>query len=863
MLKRIAALIILTAILIVSVPFSASAESISTTFTDVNVTRRTDYLVIYTPSYGYYTNTNEYGYEVVVDGGVVTAVGGNNNYIPENGYVVSGHGTNSEWLRANVTLGMKVSYSNSYYSKTITFTSDIDTVKYVVNEARKKAVAAKAYAENSALIYDEDADKRFVFAEEDYNKLTSSSTEEEMKALAEEYNTLATLFREREVSEYRGVWLRPKQTSLAEVEQYVRSCYDSGINLISIETMYDAMMICPMPGSSDYEQNPYFNGFDVLGAFVSAAHRYGIEVHCWMPVFFTGFNYGTYYYKNPAYKHPEWQAKTNNGSSLYSGESSGMLFLNPASSEVQDFLIETYTYILETYDIDGFELDYIRYRDRTSTDDYGYDAETIAAFKAAYPQYQYYNITYNTYAAYWNDWVKFRTSKVTEFVQKMRNLIDEIAPDVILSADVGPSLDSAYSTLYQDSRTWMQNGWLDMIHPMAYGENYSPYIKPFFDYVDQGCQVVPGLGIFMDEFGPSEMVIQAMDMIDIGCNGVIYFESESFNYKKTGQTLVSTLYTEHSVAPSLNNANTIKAILERMRLRLDTAVANGLITWQQGNDVEWTVKNAIAALDINAKEAADEVSYIATTVKTYIPEGDLYNRLLLDVAKAQAATLRDQGIDTVSEGSVMTDEIPSDALGSTQLTIDKVDGAITGEDSSLMTGYGGNYNLGYSYVMLLKPVSGKTNKYVVIEAHENTGSEKAFSTVFESGMLIAAFHSDGVGIGLERKQLAMSVAIGTELTLFGVDLESRGFTSLCPMLYVSTSNEDPEITDPDDPVEPEVPYDINGDGKFNMFDSYVIKNVHFGKISPDAEILARCDVNNDGKINVFDYAIVKRAYFEQ
>ncbi len=784
MTKRLAAIILVSALLILCIPFSASAATVTITASSINRTRYADNLVIYTPSYGYYTGTNDYGYEVVVDNGIVTKLGGNNNYIPDNGFVLSGHGTSETWLRENITLGMKVSYNTS--SRVVTAVSDAETVKYVVNAARNEALEAKAYAESACLIYDETADARFPAAEARYNALTSSTSESEITSLAAEYTALISLYREREVSETRGLWLRPKQTSAAEVEQYVRQCYEGGINMICIETMYDAMMICPMPSDNYFEHNPYFNGFDVLGAFSNSCKRYGIELHVWMPVFFTGFNSGTYYSRNPAYKKPEWQLKTNNGSAIYSDETVGMLFLNPVLPEVQDFLLETYTYILNTYDIDGFQLDYIRYRDRTSADDYGYDSQTIAAFKAAYPKYQNTSITYNTRASYWNDWVAFRASKVTEFVQKMRNLIDDIAPDVILTADVSYDYNHSYNNLYQDSKTWMQNEWLDMVHPMAYGEDLYHDMDFFFQYADDGCQVVPGLGIFMDDFDPDDMVLQTRQMVDAGCDGVIFFESESFFNKNTDETLTSTLYTEKALAPSRNDANTIDAILDRMAERLNLAYNSGKISWQSWNDLTWSVNNVKTMIQSStASAAATDVGYLRSNVLSYIPSGDLQDRLLRDACTAYTAALRDQGVSTVTEEEIMTDKIPADAEGATQLTIDKVNGKLTGEDSSVINVLSGSYNLNYAYVMLLKPVEGKPNLYELVEAHENVGTVKKFSTAITDGMIYAAFHSDGVGSGLSRKVLAKSIAIGTHLKLFGVDFETNGFTSLSPMLYVS------------------------------------------------------------------------------
>ena len=84
------------------------------------------------------------------------------------------------------------------------------------------------------------------------------------------------------------------------------------------------------------------------------------------------------------------------------------MFLNPANPEVSDFLIESYRYILENYDIDGLQLDYIRYPHNGTDTDYGYDDATLSAFESKYgvmPEYK-------PSESYWKDWCAFRASLV-------------------------------------------------------------------------------------------------------------------------------------------------------------------------------------------------------------------------------------------------------------------------------------------------------------------------------------------------------------------------------------------------------------------------------------------------------------------
>jgi hypothetical protein len=78
----------------------------------VNVTRNTDFLVLYAGKAS--TGTNQWGTEVAVDKkGVASApvYGKGNMAIPSGGYVLSGHGKNSEWLLKNIKKGQKVNLS--------------------------------------------------------------------------------------------------------------------------------------------------------------------------------------------------------------------------------------------------------------------------------------------------------------------------------------------------------------------------------------------------------------------------------------------------------------------------------------------------------------------------------------------------------------------------------------------------------------------------------------------------------------------------------------------------------------------------------------------------------------------------------
>ncbi len=641
MLKRTLCLLLCIATTLCFPTFTVSADtSYTQDVSSVNGTRYTDYLVVYTSAYGSNTKTNIYGYEVTVENGTVTSVGGNSSDIPvgNNSFVVSGHGTMRDWLVETVIPGMKVTFNKT--AKTITFTKDSSTMLYALNVAAEKARTARQYAIDACLIYDSSADAKLAAAEEKL-KTADKLSETEKNKLVDEFTNIAYLFREREVAEYRGVWLRPTQKNMSQVRSYVKQCYDAGINMISIETMYGGTVIYNVPKGSLFEQNPIFNGFDVLKAFTEVCHEYGIELHCWMPVFYGCNTSGENYFRSPVAKKPEWRLMTNNGSPIYTYESTGAVFLNPANDEVQDFLAESFTYILETYDIDGFQLDYIRYRDRYDVDDYGYDSITIGKFKKAYPKYANSNITFNMNANYWNDWVDFRVSQVTKFVERMRDIVDSVAPDVVLSADVGVAIEQSYTTIYQDSISWLEDGLLDMIHPMAYGSGYSYFAERYIEAAGEKCAVVPGLGIYMDEFDGDDMAFQADEMNLVGCNGVVYFQTAQYFGKGANKVLSSTLYTEPTLAPALDNVKTLNAVLGRFIDRVELAQGKGLVTKSNADKLISLANGAISNGSKNASSALGTLKEIESELKA-VSKTDLKNRLMLDIQNAKFACYRDE-----------------------------------------------------------------------------------------------------------------------------------------------------------------------------------------------------------------------------
>lgn len=524
-----------------------------------NETRGEGHLMVYYGSGS--TKTNEWGYEAAVDkDGRIISVGGNDTNIPAGGFVISGHGANSEWLTKNAKVGMKASYDKA--AKTLTLEMDeyaylcaIDIGIEQLKDARDRAKANFTYCDYDVI---DTCISQMTSLRGEYEGLTD---ENEMADCIEEINALLikglSACSESRTVEYRGVWIRPTQKTKEEVSAYVQRLYDAGINTLCVETLYDSTLIFPAPEGSDFEQNPVFNGFDVLKAYVEECHARGMELHVWMPVFYSSHTTCSNLERSVWYKNPTWRNINNSGKDTCVKDDDDFCFLNPAHPEVQEFLLGTYRYILENYDIDGFELDYIRYQDGVY-DDYGYDALTVGGFK------EKYGVTpkFDESASYWDNWVQYRCDIITGFVGKVRTLFNQYGEDVLLCADVGDDAAASRNGIYQDYGKWIEKGWIDLLKPMSYTLDA---VKGTDKNVAKmnGKFLAAGIGVFSDSYSGYDASTHVIIANADGADGVMFFESGTYLGKETANhLLVYGAFRNRAVTPTFDTNAALTAVLD-------------------------------------------------------------------------------------------------------------------------------------------------------------------------------------------------------------------------------------------------------------------------------------------------------------
>ncbi|VXD25714.1 family 10 glycosylhydrolase [Planktothrix paucivesiculata] len=280
---------------------------------------------------------------------------------------------------------------------------------------------------------------------------------------------------ERLGAEIRAVWLDRGTIVKARNEAGLAQVFDrlaaAGINTVYFETINAGYPIYPSRVAP--AQNPLIQGWNPLEAAVKLAHQRGMELHAWIWVFAVGNDRHNQLLGQPSsflspviQAHPDW-ININNYGELRNPRDH-KVYLDPANREARAYLMRLINEIT-AYNVDGLQLDYIRYpfQDPSGSYTYGYG-------KAGREQFQQLtgvdpvNITPKNNQL-WNQWLQFKTQQVTSFVAEVSQFLKQQKPNVILSVAVFSNPEQErIMKIQQQWEVWAKNGYVDLIVPMTY-----------------------------------------------------------------------------------------------------------------------------------------------------------------------------------------------------------------------------------------------------------------------------------------------------------------------------------------------------------------------------------------------------------
>ena len=206
-------------------------------------------------------------------------------------------------------------------------------------------------------------------------------------------------------------------------------------------------------------------GYDPLGFAVEECHKRGMEIHAWIATIPVGA-------KNSL------GCRTLMKKGFRIRNFSTGSYLDPADPGVAPYLASICGEIVRKYDVDGINLDYIRYPD-------------------GWPRPSYRD----------GDTPDQRRSNITAIVRAIHDEVKAIKPWVKMSCSpIGKHADlsryssknfNAHDRVSQEAQEWMRLGLMDQLYPMQYfrGDNYYPFLA---DWVENAYkrEIVTGLGTY-------------------------------------------------------------------------------------------------------------------------------------------------------------------------------------------------------------------------------------------------------------------------------------------------------------------------------------------------------------------------------
>lgn len=369
---------------------------------------------------------------------------------------------------------------------------------------------------------------------------------------------LATALRAAPPSnEVRALWvLRTSLGSPDEIRRMVASAKDTGFNTLFVQVRgrgdayFNQGVELRAPSLASQPE-----GFDPLAETLTRARAAGLRVHAWVNV-----NLVSSATELPAarehviYQHPEWLmvpralapellpidvrspeylGRLARWTRANSANVEG-LYMSPVHPSALAHTTSVIADLVTRYEVDGVHLDYLRY----PAEDFDYGRAALDVFATemrsrlspqerarmealqdldpfAWPE---------TFA---EDWRLFRQSRLTSLVTRVRSTVKGIRPAVTVSAAVVPDIETAQRDKLQDWRTWLENGFIDAVCPMAYTQDAALFATQISAVrsLAAGRSVWAGIGAY--RLSQSETIDNISTARRLGVDGIILFSYDS------------------------------------------------------------------------------------------------------------------------------------------------------------------------------------------------------------------------------------------------------------------------------------------------------------------------------------------------
>lgn len=509
--------------------------------------------VLITSDYLSKTRTTHYGFDILVDkdNKVVLQSSDGESEVPEGGFAVSCDNKTMLEMYKKDLIG-NLSYIDEKNNTVYFFSTPMQKTEKYINIF--ETLKTKADESLESLL---DLDYASITESiTEISKLLNEANNAEDKAIAftknaeavEKIKELSYFLTESNKVEDRGAWHILSEKTDDQVRKTIESATELNLNYLIIDAWSNGYVF----HNTELEgihKNPTFGDFDPIESFVRIGKELDMDIHVSMSSLISG-NVNLEYPENHISKNEEWRVKSQKGTD-YSISNDGKYYtLNPHNPQVREKLIGIATELAEKYDITGFHYDYTRFQQpHPTTGDFGYNDDIVEAFQKKHKTNKEPS-QLSTSDPLWMDWCQFRCDIISDFVEECSSAVRSVNDDIIISAAVFAGLDEMKTSIFQDSRTWVNRGAIDILMPMNYSYSY----KWFSHYTDRAVDVIGesgkllsmGIGVF--EFYLPEIIIDEMSLARKTGDGACHFILASLTEDYYKDLFVKGLYRKKAVS---------------------------------------------------------------------------------------------------------------------------------------------------------------------------------------------------------------------------------------------------------------------------------------------------------------------------
>ena len=277
-------------------------------------------------------------------------------------------------------------------------------------------------------------------------------------------------------------------------ERSAKELADAGVNMLIPNMAWAGVAHYPsrfLPPSETFTRYG-----DQVEQCVQAARQHGLEVHIWKITW------------NLEGAPKEFVEKMRAaGRTQVSATGEPLNWLCPAHPENVKLELNTLLEIVENYDVDGVQLDYIRYpgahacyceecrkrfvlATKTQIDEWPASVlpKGISVGETSRSQF------FGKHSSAYTEW---RVQQITRLVRLLHKRARELKPDIKISAAVFGGYPACVTSIGQDWVAWAKAGYLDFVCPMNYTEDttdFTDLLENQLSRLPKGFTIYPGIG---------------------------------------------------------------------------------------------------------------------------------------------------------------------------------------------------------------------------------------------------------------------------------------------------------------------------------------------------------------------------------